>query len=115
MILPLFGVKTLLKLSYPQCSWDSERLHSKSPQEFKKSNKLGTNLEVFKLEKAGVILQDLKEESLFPSMEVIFDFWKDSLPEASGWEFTDIWVVILAVFSVKLQGLTWELKNLTKK
>lgn len=61
-----------------------------------------------------MILQDLKEESLFPSMEVIFDFWKDSLPEASGWEFTDIWVVILAVFSVKLQGLTWELKNFTE-
>jgi hypothetical protein len=55
-------------------------------------------------------LPALKEESLFPSMEVIFDFWKDSLPEGSGWEFTDIWVVILAVFSAKLQGLTWELK-----
>jgi len=41
---------------------------------FKKRNKLGTDLEVFKLEKAGVILQDLKDESLFPSTEVIFDF-----------------------------------------
>jgi len=34
---------------------------------------LAPDLEVFKLERAGVILQFLKEESLFPSMEEILD------------------------------------------